>query len=259
MNFNDLLDKEFSIQATHLIGLVFVLGLAVGFSGGATVSDFSSNTVVQQPSEAENTGDSAPSTVDLSKIDTDDQPKLGSDDAPVKMVIYEDFQCPFCERFENGAMPQVVNNYVEPGDVQVIWKDFPLQRIHPWATSAAETMECVYRQDEEAFWSVKQKVFDNQKTLDKNNVEDRVISWASEEGVSTNAVRSCLENGNPQESVKADMQEATSFEAQVGGNSFVSGTPSVVIYAEGDERGQPLVGAQPYQAVKQAIDSKREQ
>lgn len=255
MNFSQLFDKEFSVQATHLIGLVFVLGLAIGFSSGMTASDWSNpdnepNTVKTNDNE-----DSAPSTVEIAKIQTGEQPKLGSDDAPVKMVIYEDFQCPFCQRFENGAMTQVIDNYVQSGKVQIIWKDFPLQRIHPWATGAAETMECVYREDNQAFWEVKKKIFDNQDSVSRDNVEQRIIDWAADEGVSNSTIRSCLQNGAPEEAVKADMREATSFDAKVGGDSFVSGTPSVVIYRDGDKRGEPLVGAQPYSAVKQVIES----
>jgi len=131
-----------------------------------------------------------------------------------------------------------------------------LTRIHPWAAPAAETMECVYRQDNQAFWNVKNQIFANQKSISEETAQDTIIEWSSEQGVSKKAVRNCLENDNPQEEVKQDQQEGTSFDVEVNGNSFVSGTPGTVIYAEGDQKGTPVVGAQPYSVFENIIESK---
>jgi len=80
---------------------------------------------------------------------------LGSKDAPVTMYIYEDIECLFSKRFEQNAFQKKVDQYIRDGQVKVAWKDFPLERLHPWAIQGAVNMECVYRQDAEAFWKEK--------------------------------------------------------------------------------------------------------
>jgi len=239
-----------------------VIGLVTGFAGGISFQELSGSDLLSPSGDNtvddagnQNQEDSNTETVDISNINTENQPVKGDKNADVTMVLYEDFECPFCARFETDTMPQVEENYVESGQVKLVWKDFPLQQLHPWAKPAAETMECVYRQDNDAFWAVKQKVFDNQESMDEGNVEDRILSWAAEEGVQRSETRSCIENGDPSSAVEADLQEGRNFETTVSGSSFVTGTPSVVVYSEGDDRGDPIVGAQPYSAVKDVIDS----
>lgn len=243
---------------------VFVLGVAVGLSTGilAAGSGFNPGQVGDMMPGAEDgdTGNSDGPTVDVSKINTTGEPVLGQSDAPVTMVVYEDFQCPYCKRFEEGAVQQVESNYVVDGEVKIVWKDFPLQRIHPWAAPAAQTMECVYRQNNNAFWSVKDSIFQNQQSLNTDNVQSQIIEWAADEGIPENDVRSCLENGNPGQEVQRDLQDGQSFNTVIqtpqGPSPFVSSTPSSVIYGEGDPTGKPVVGAQPYGAVRSIIESK---
>jgi protein-disulfide isomerase len=250
----------FTITRNQGIAIALLFGIMIGFSGatlgGANPVDTVGNFFGEDTSDD---GDDVQRQVEVSKIDTEGEPVLGQEDAPVTMVVYEDFQCPYCQRFESNAMKDIESNYVETGDVKVIWKDFPLGN-HPWAAPAAETMECVYRQDNDAFWSIKDTIFNNQDVLSPQNVQDEIIAWASAEGVSEDAVRTCLDEENPGEEVNGDLQEGQSFDAMVAvageDRPFVSGTPASVIYAEGDEMGEPVVGAQPYQAFKNVIESK---
>lgn len=266
--------RSFQISTELALFSVFVLGIAVGLSTGLLVAGSGGldlGQVGNLPGNGEETGsngDSGGPTVDVSKINTTGEPVLGQSDAPVTMVVYEDFQCPFCKRFEEGAVQQIESNYVVEGDVKIIWKDFPLstpftsRNIHPWANPAAETMECVYRQDNDAFWTVKDKVFSNQDSINTDNVQSQIIGWASEQGVSESEVQACLNNENLLEEVRSDVQEGKSFDAVIqtpqGASPFVSSTPSVVVYGEGDSTGEPIVGAQPYGAFRDVIDSKLE-
>ncbi|MDY6769426.1 MAG: DsbA family protein [Candidatus Nanohaloarchaea archaeon] len=246
---------EFEVR--HALILTFVVGL---FAGGFFMSAVNAVTgptgaIVQngdqQPTQPSDTGDNNPSpspsgqqgtdTIDMSKISMEGEPVLGQSDAPVTIVAYEDFQCPFCKRFETNAMPKIVSNYVETGKAKVVWKDFPLPQLHPWAKSAAAAMECVYRQNNDAFWAVREKVFANQDTITTGNVESKIKQWAAAEGVSKSAVQSCLDNGNPMQEVDEDKQEGSSL--------GVSGTPTVFI------NGKKVVGAQPYSRFKSIIES----
>src|ERR1700733_14969909 len=86
----------------------------------------------------------------LDQIKLDSQPSYGKPGAPVTVVGYGDFQCPVC-KVEAGVMRKnLVQNF--PDKVQVYFKDFPLESIHPWARAASDTGRCIYKQDPQAFW-----------------------------------------------------------------------------------------------------------
>lgn len=181
--------------------------------------------------------------VDMSKISLEGEPMLGEKDAPVTMVLYEDFECPFCKRFENNAFNQIETEYVETGKVKVYWKDLPLpERIHPWADNGAEAMECVYREGgNDAFWKVKDRVFTNQDSISEDNVYEKIKGWASEEGVSSSDVQQCIDSGEAMNEVEQDKKGAASVGA--------SGTPTSLV------ADKKLVGAQPFNRFKSVIDA----
>ncbi len=232
---------------TVIIG-AFVLGLTVGFSGGVLTKGNALAGLVgtqeapapSQPSDQQGQQGNT-DIVDLSQINMSGEPVLGESDAPVTMVIYEDFECPFCKRFEDNAFQNIKSNYVDTGQVKVIWKDRPLTQLHPWAEPAAAAMECVYRESgDDAFWTVKSKIFANQNSISTSNVESQIKTWAAEEGVSESAVQSCIDNDNPLEEVRRDSEN--------GKNLGASGTPTAFV------NGRKLVGAQPYSNFKSAIE-----
>lgn len=250
---------NFQLSAMHALIGVFLIGMVTGGFGHAVLDDTvlgdtqsleslddAQRDTDPQPSGNEDTGDQQPDTetVSMDDIPLDGEPVLGDENAPVTMVVYEDFQCPFCQQFEQNAMPQIVDNYVDSGQVKVVWKDLPLPQIgHEWAEPAAAAMECVYREGgNEAFWNVKDKVFENQASITRSNVESKIKDYASQEGVSSSAVQSCIDNDNPMEEVDGDSQEAQ----QIGAN----GTPTIII------NGEKIVGAQPYSNFEQVIENK---
>ena len=94
-----------------------------------------------------------------SSINVEGEPYIGSDSAQLNIVAYEDFECPFCNRYNNDAFPQIMSNHIKNGDSRYYLKNFPLQRIHPWATKAAVASECALNQDTEAFWTFKKGFF----------------------------------------------------------------------------------------------------
>lgn len=160
------------------------------------------------------------------ELSTEGEPMIGNPDANITVVEFGDFQCPYCGQFDQTTYPQLKNNYIDTGQVKMVWKDYPLTEIgHDWAQPAAEAMECVYREGgDEAFWDVKSTLFDNQDLIDSSNVQSEIKNYASEENVSTEAVQSCLDNQNPGEEVNAD---------KAGGESSgVSGTPTVFVNGE---------------------------
>lgn len=252
------------------IAVALLFGLLIGFSGNALISGSNSligNFMADNPSQ----NNTAPKVVDVSKIETEGEPVLGQEDANVTMVVYEDFQCPYCQRFEQNAVEKIKSNYVESGKVRIIWKDYPIPSLgHDWAVPAAETMECGYRQSNQAFWDVKETIFDNHNVLNSNSVDaqEEIIAWLSaKQSINETKLRSCVQNKSAQEEVNEDLKEGQSFDAVVevaypSGPKKVnvfSGTPGTVIYGEGDETGEPVVGAQPYSVFKNIIESKMPQ
>ncbi len=171
-----------------------------------------------------------------------EEPVLGEEDANLTIVMYEDYECPYCKEFETNTFPQIKENYVDTGKAKIVWKDFPLPaRIHPWAMDAARTMECVYRQDSEAFWNIKDTVYANQADISTSNVVEKIKGYASEQGVNASSVQTCLDSGNPREEIEGDKQDAS----RLG----IRGTPGVMV---GDQK---VVGARPYSRFKTVIEN----
>lgn len=174
-----------------------------------------------------------------SNISVEGEPVLGSENASVTVVEYGDFQCPACNSFEQRTFSRLKTDYIDTGKAKFVWKDYPLTQIHEWAEPGAGAMECVYREDEEAFWNVKSTLFDQQGSLSLNNVESSIVEWAGQEGANTTEVKSCIENGDAIEEVRQDKRE--------GQANGVTGTPTV--FVNGKQVGSS------YSAVSQAIDS----
>jgi protein-disulfide isomerase len=153
----------------------------------------------------------------------------------LQIIEYSDYQCPFCGRVE-PTVEQIRQNY---GDkVQIVYKNYPLESIHPYALNAAIAAECARNQGEDKFWQYHDKLFQNQQALDVPQLKQ----YAADLGLNTGKFNTCLDNKETEPRVRADMQEA-----QAKG---VSGTPSFWI------KDELVVGAQPYAVFQQKIDDK---
>ena len=175
-------------------------------------------------------------TAPLEKQDVkyDGAPILGEEDAPVTIVEFSDFQCPYCARFFEQTFPQLKENYIKTGKVKLAFRHLPLS-FHQYAQKTAEASECANEQGK--FWEYHDTVFNNQDQL-----SDTILStWAGEIGLDVKKFDDCLESGKYKEKVQADSNDAGSY--------GVSGTPSFFI------NGKLLVGAQPYEAFQQVIDA----
>jgi protein-disulfide isomerase len=168
----------------------------------------------------------------LDDVSADDDPATGSDDPEVVIVEFSDFQCPYCARFHQQTFPQLMENY---GDrMQFVYRDFPLESIHPQALPAAEAAECA--DDQGAFWEYQDLLFANQGSLDS----DSLISYAEDLQLDVDEFRECFESGKYEDEVRADLDDGMAY--------GVSGTPTFFI------NGMRLVGAQPYSAFEQVIE-----
>ena len=168
------------------------------------------------------------------KISVDDDPMKGDVNAPVTIVEFSDFECPFCAKFYSETMERLEKEYINTGKVKIVFRDFPLG-FHQNAQKAAEAAECA--DDQGKFWEMHDIIFENQKSLSLSSLKQ----WAGQIGLDTGEFNSCLDSGKHAGEVQDDFKE--------GANYGVSGTPGFFI------NGIPLVGAQPFSSFKEIIDS----
>jgi protein-disulfide isomerase len=178
-----------------------------------------------------------PSKAVMAKMNLKDEPFVGPKDAKVTIVEYSDFQCPFCKRGYDTIESQVLKEY--NGKVKFYFRNFPLS-FHPFAEPAAVAAECAKMQKPDAFWKAYHGFFDNQQSVNQQNVKDKATEFLKDSGIKMDAWNDCFDNKKSLDRVKAEAAEG----AALG----VTGTPAFFI------NGRMLVGAQPYDKFKDVID-----
>lgn len=190
-----------------------------------------------------------PVKVDMKEL-SEGFPAKGKADAPITIVEFSDFQCPFCRQFYNTTYPQLLDNYINKGTVKIVYRNFPLS-FHAQAQTSANAAECANEQGK--FWEMHDKLFEEQNKLDGGDAKtgpvkstvsytaDDLKKWAKDIlGVDATKFNSCLDAKKYDAKVNADFAAGSA----VG----VSGTPSFYI------NGKQIVGAQPFEVFKAAID-----
>lgn len=174
------------------------------------------------------------------EVSIDDDAYLGEKDAPVMVVEFSDFQCPFCRSFWRDTLPLIKSEYIDTGKIRFIYRDFPLN-FHPGAMPAAQAAECAEEQDK--FWEMHDKIFIEQDKQGTGTIQFGVSDikrWAGELGLNMSDFNSCLDSGKYADEVNNDIKDG-----QVAG---VTGTPGFFI------NGRLVVGAQPFSVFKSVID-----
>ncbi len=169
----------------------------------------------------------------------------GNPNAPIMLVEYSDYDCPFCSQF-HSTMRQVMNTYGTDGQVAWVYRHFPLEQLHPNAPEIAAASECVAELGgNAAFWTFTDLVFD-EKPIETRNGQDYIGStdmsqlpvFAERAGIDRAAFSSCISSGRYDEAIAQDVQEAVA----AGG----TGTPYTVIVA-GNEVLGTIPGAYPFE------------
>ncbi len=164
---------------------------------------------------------------------------LGDPNAPITMIEFTDFQCPFCERHFTETMPQIRQNFIDTGKVFYVFKDFPLSAIHPQAQLAAEAARCAGAQ--EAYVPMHDALFQNQALWSgQSNAADLFTGYALELGLDGDVFRACLDSGEMETAVLADQAQGASF--------GVNGTPAFFI------NGFLVSGALPYASLEEGLN-----
>ncbi len=164
--------------------------------------------------------------------DLNDRPSMGPANAPVTLVEFSDFQCPFCKRV-TPTIDELMKNF--PGKIRRVWRHYPLP-MHPGADHIHEASECANEQKK--FWEYHDKLFE---TLGTVRDDSSLVKMAKDVGANEKKFKSCLESGK----YKALIQK----EIAKGNESGVHGTPAFFV------NGKLLSGAQPYQSFETAVKS----
>jgi protein-disulfide isomerase len=158
------------------------------------------------------------------KMQTKDAPVLGDPKASVTLVEYSDFECPVCRNLHD-VLRGILPNYPQ---VRVIFKDFPLEQLHPWARTAALAGRCAYQQDPKAFWKMYDFIYDGQDLISAENAWAKMNDFAERSGLEAGAFKSCL--ASPEAAATVDASRANGQELEV------SSTPTIFI------NGRRIVG-----------------
>ena len=254
---NDKVIKKSTFNSL-IIAIIIVTGIAAFFAG-TFVSNLDSEQVSQE--ELEN----AIAELELKilekqlpanqpniplEISADNDPIIGNPDAPITIIEFSDFQCPFCAKFHMQTLPTIMDEYINKGTVKLVFRDFPIQSIHPNAVPASIAAECANEQ--EKFEQMYHMLFEKQKewsNLETSYAITAFNQYASELQLNEEKFDSCIKNVKYIEEVQKDLNEGRTY--------GVTGTPGFFI---GNEKigFVELKGAQPFESFKKVIDSQLE-
>lgn len=180
-------------------------------------------------------------TTDIVEVTlTDADYVKGDPDAPVTIVEYSDFQCPYCQRFYLQTLPSIQENYIDTGKVKLVYRHFPLS-FHQNAEIAAEAAECAGEQDDEMFWAMHDMMFENGSGDGSGLAREDLIGYATTLGLDVDAFTTCVDENRYADKIQSDMASGVA--------AGVTGTPGFLV------NGQLVVGAQPYSVFQAAIEA----
>lgn len=220
-------DKFWKVTTVVLIALLVVFmwrGGGIGNAGGT-------------PTGGAFAGAPSPSAgiTDMKAL-ADDDPFMGKEDAPVTVVEFSDYECPFCARFYSQTLGQIKSQYIDTGKVKFVYRDFPLG-FHQQAEPAAIAANCAGKQKK--YFEFHDKIFENGGAAGKSSADYK--RWAQELKLDVAQWEKCQSDPAISQEIKKDIRD--------GSAAGVSGTPGFII------NGKLLSGAQPFGAFQQVIDA----
>jgi protein-disulfide isomerase len=172
-------------------------------------------------------------------------PFKGAATAPLTVIEFSDYQCPFCARHFRETLPQIEREYIATGKVKYVFYDFPLSSIHKQAFKAAEAANCAGEQGK--YWEMHDKLFANQKALDGKGLKGHALAL----GLELSSFQRCLDSGSQAAEIRNDIAE--------GQRAGVRGTPAFLIGQTDPETSQVKVravmrGAKAYANFREVLE-----
>jgi len=173
-------------------------------------------------------------------------PFKGQPDAKVTLIEFSDYQCPFCSRHSRDTLPQLEREYIASGKLKYVFRNFPIESIHPQAFKAHEAANCAGEQGK--YWEMHDRLFANQNALGLKDLPNHANALVLE----MPKFQQCLDSGKYAAKIRKDLAD--------GQKAGVQGTPSFFVALTEPNDGmvkavRVIRGAQPYTAFKEAIDS----
>lgn len=221
------------------IAIVIGFGLiaaAIFFGGNA-------NSILPIPGLNGQPTEQVPTTGEIRPVDENDHVR-GNPNAPIVMIEYSDFDCPFCKNFHD-TMNKVMAKYGTEGKVAWVYRHLPLEQLHPSAPLIAQASECVAELGgNDAFWKFADLVFGERGTNEPTNTS-RLSEFAVTAGVGAGAYEACIADGRTKPLVDEDFKDAL--------NAGGKGTPYTLVLVGGQQG--VISGAQPFETVSQILDT----
>jgi protein-disulfide isomerase len=175
---------------------------------------------------------------DLEKLNTEFQPSFGTPGAPVVLVEFSDFECPFCREEAKILRTNLLTAY--PKEVRFYYMNFPLETLHPWAKAAAMMGRCIFHQNAGAFWDYHDWIFEHQEEITPENLKDKVLEFAAGKGIDAAQLSKCIDSKATEEEVDKTKEEGHALE--------VNSTPTLFV------NGRRMTGAIQWADLKRVID-----
>lgn len=184
------------------------------------------------------------------KVSTDDDAVLGNKNAPLTIIEFSDYECPFCKRSFDQLLPELKKNYIDTGKLKLVYRDFPLS-FHANAHKEAEAAECARSQGDDAtYFKFHDQIFNKTTSNGTGLALTQLPVIAKNLGLNVSQFQQCLDSGKFKDEVDKDIADGTA--------AGVNGTPSWFVgksTSNGVIDGTLIVGAQPFSAFKAAIEA----
>ncbi|MFM2340305.1 MAG: hypothetical protein RLZZ360_941 [Candidatus Parcubacteria bacterium] len=222
--------SNMGIPFAIVVGFAFI-AIAIYFSG-SKIAPATTPTATPEEEKA----------IELSPVTEKDFIR-GNPNAPIVIVEYSDYDCPFCKNFHD-TMKLIMEDYGVTGKVAWVYRQFPLAQLHPNAPRISEAAYCVGELGgDEAFWTFSDLVFGEREVNEPTNMS-KLPEFAEKAGVSRTEFNTCLSSGRHTTAVEDSLKDGVKAGAQ--------GTPYSIVTV-GDQKAV-INGAQPYPVVKQIIE-----
>lgn len=224
-----------------LVGLLVIAAFLIGslwtkvkmLEKGTTITGATTAAAPNQPNQPQ-----APAPGQKVNVSVGHLPPKGNPNAKVKIVAFEDFRCPFCDRFFKDAEAQLIKDYVDTGKAVIYYRNY--QFLGSASVVAGNAGECANEQKK--FWEMHDYLYQNQPDESDTSMytTDKLTTIAGQLGMNTSQFSTCLDSKKYDKNVQSDLTD--------GQQAGVNGTPTTFI------NGLAVVGAQPYSAFKTIID-----
>jgi protein-disulfide isomerase len=221
--------------------LIILIGMGLIIAGAAVLPSYHLGQVAAQQAGSNNNA-----KLSLSSLKQQGVPLLGNPSAPVTIIEFGDFQCPFCDRFAKQTEPQINQTYIQTGKVNMLFVHFTI--YGPDSITAAMAAQCI--NDQGKFWNLYNILYKNQGAVNSGWAnKDNLKKFASQiPGLDTQKFNSCLDSGKYVSLVQNDLAFATSLGLQ--------GTPAFIIEKSDGSNPELLPGAYPFPAFQALINKK---